>query len=194
MDLGVDSVICPNKLAAQELQKLIQESYFTDVFDFEGGKMSVVGLTLEACSPLKNKTIRELRVSSTLSGTVRPIAILRDSSTILPEGSTTLKENDHVFFMTNDRKKLPLKEYVGKENGKINRIMIVGGGNLTYSTAKMLEKDFNVTIVEKNKDRCNYLAEHLQNALIINADQSNMDMLEEEGLEHMDGFLAHTPN
>lgn len=193
-ELGVDSVICPNKLAALELQKLIQESYFTDVFDFEGGKMSVIGLTLEACSPLKNKTIRELRVSSELNGIVRPIAILRDSSTILPEGSTTLKENDHVFFMTNDRKKLPLKQYVGKENSKINRIMIVGGGNLTYSTAKMLEKDFNVTIVEKNKDRCNFLAEHLQNALIINADPSNMDMLEEEGLEHMDAFLALTPN
>lgn len=193
-DLGIDSVICPTKLAALEIQKLIHETYFTDVFDFEGGKMSVVGLTLEACSPLKNKSLRELRVSSVLNGMVRPIAILRNNETILPEGSTTLQENDHVFFMTNNRKKLPLKEYIGKENGKIQRIMIVGGGNLTYLTAKVLEKDFSVTIVEKNKDRCNFLAENLNNTLIINGDPSNMDLLEEEGLDNMDAFLALTPN
>ena len=83
-ELGVDSVICPNKLAALELQKLIQESYFTDVFDFEGGKMSVIGLTLEACSPLKNKTIRELRVSSELNGIVRPIATVSYTHLTLP--------------------------------------------------------------------------------------------------------------
>ena len=193
-DLGIDSIICPNKLAAVELLKLIQETYFTDVFDFEGGKMSVVGLNLESCSPLTNKTIRELRLSSALTGMVRPIAVLRGKDTILPDGSTTLQENDHVFFMTNNRKKLPLKQYIGKEKNKISKIMIVGGGSLTYSTAKLLEKDFQLTIVEKNKDRCNFLAENLNHALIVNGDPSNVDLLEDEGLEYMDAFLALTPN
>jgi trk system potassium uptake protein TrkA len=72
--------------------------------------------------------------------------------------------------------------------------MIVGSTPLALATAKRLEKEYNVTLIEKDKGRCRELSEELNSTLIINGDSSNIDLLEEEGLDNTDVFIALTPN
>ena len=192
-ELGIDALISPVRLAAMEILKLIQETYFTDVYDFEQGKMSMIGLTLEACSPIKNKKLSDL-YKGEMETKLRPIAILRDQETILPDHKTILKENDHVYFLTNDRKKLPVNKYVGKERATIKNIMILGGSELAYNTASLMEKTFNITLIEKNRERCKFLADKLTETLVIHGDFTNLDLLEEEGIDSMDALISLTPN
>ena len=72
--------------------------------------------------------------------------------------------------------------------------MIVGGGRVGKLTAKRLEDDLNIKLLESDKQRCSELTNFLSDTMIINADARNVDLLEEEGIKDMDAFIAVTDN
>lgn len=197
-ELGVDTLISPRQLAAKEIQRLVQQSELTDIFEFEGGKIDVIGFTLYGHSPLINNSIREidLRYPKVI---FKPIAILRGHETIIPREDTILRRNDHIYFITKADKIDEVKHMVGvsspiRKDKSIKKIMIIGGSGIAYETALLLEKEYQVTLVAKEKDTCKIMAESLDKSLIINGDPSNVDLLREEGLDDMDAFIALTPN
>jgi len=192
-ELGVDALIAPSQLAAEEIQRLIGQCSFTDIYEFEEGRINLVGLTLGELSPLINVKLSELyRIDPEV--TVRPIAILRGHQTIIPNGETILLRNDHIYFITDKEDIDALIGIVGKKKVKVKNIMILGGTDLAVATAKLLENDFRVTLVERDKDHCKYLSETLNHTLIINGEPSNFDLLVEEGLDSMDAVIALTNN
>lgn len=194
-ELGIDSLISPQELAAEEILRLVRQCSFTDIFDFEQGKLSVVGITIDDYSPLVNKMVREINLNTSPEDVhLRPIAIMRAHRTLIPEGDTILRRNDHIYFITKKDRIDRLPETIGKKKIKVKNVMILGGHPMDLATAKRLEQEYNVTLIEKEKDRCKELSEHLNHTLIINGDAGNFDLLEEEGLNNMDAFIALTPN
>ncbi len=192
-ELGVDSLFSPRMLAAKEIYRLVNRVSFTDVFEFEKGKISVVGITLSDNSQLVNTRMDELKKFE-CQVTLRPMAILRGNRTIIPHGEVVLKRNDHVYFISRTDQIHLIEEFVGNKKVKIKKVMILGGTGLAYETAKLLENEYSVTLIEADKDRCKVLAEKLNNSLIINSKPDNIDLLQEEGLDNMNAFLALTPN
>lgn len=192
-ELGIDNLISPIQLAAEEISKLVKQAYFTDIFEFEEGKISLLGITLDADSPLVDVGIRNLSVF-TSEVDLRPIAILRGHQTIIPRGDTVFKQNDHVYFITKKERIDDLKNIINYRNIQMKNIMILGGTELARVTAKKLEKNYRITLVEKDKARCKTLVESLDNTLVIKGDYSNFDLLVEEGLKNMDAFIALADN
>ncbi len=192
-ELGIDSLFSPRLLAAREIQRLINRVSFTDIFEFENGKISVVGITLDDDSPLVNTRMDELK-QLVVDVALRPMAILRGHQTIIPNGQVVLKRNDHVYFITRTDKIDLIENFVGSKKRKVKRIMILGGSGMAYETAKLLEDEYSVTLIEASKERCKVLAEKLNNTLIINGRADNVDLLQEEGMDTMDAFIALTPN
>ncbi len=192
-DLGVDHLISPRQLAVLEINRLIRQCSFTDIFEFEDGKLSLVGLTLDGSSPLISQKVSHAGKLLAHEST-KPIAILRGQRTLIPTADTVLRENDHVYFITRSRDREELTRVIGKKLVTVRHIMILGGGGLAKDTAQVLEKNYKVTLIEKSKERCKDLAESLDHTLVINGDYSNMDLLVEEGLEQMDAFIAVTTN
>lgn len=192
-ELGVDVLISPKDLAAEEIYRLVKQSSFTDVFEFEGGKINLVGVLLDDQSILVNLQLKEMpRLGIDVN--LRPIAILRGHQTIIPRGDTILRRGDHVYFIAKKDDIAQVRGIAGKDNVAIKNIMILGGTPLGQATAKRLEKEFNVTLVEKDKACCKRLAEELSGTLIIKGDASNVDLLESEGLGSMDAFIALSDN
>ena len=191
--LGVDSLISPRQLAAQEIVRLIRQVSLTDIFDFEKGKISVIGFMLDDHSPLVNQTIREIDQNNP-NVPFKPIAILRNHKTIIPRGDIKLHGKDHIYCITINETINDVVKFVGKDLVRVKNIMIVGGTDVGQATAKLLEEEYNVTIVDKSKECCKNLAENLNNTLIIKADPGNVELLKEEGLKDMDAFIALTPN
>ena len=192
-ELGVDSLISPTLLAAEEIYRLVKECSFTDLFEFEDGKINLVGITLDEYSPLANKQVVDIHgIHSDV--TLRPIAVLRGHRTIIPRGNTILRRNDHIYFITRKENIDRLINIVGKKKIKAKKVMILGGTSLGLATARRLESEYSVTLIEKDKERCKELAEQLNNSLVINGETSNIDLLEEEGLNQMDAFIALTDN
>jgi len=192
-ELGIDSVISPTQLASEEIFRLVQECSFTDHFSFEEGKADLIGITLDEYSPLVNHQVADINGIET-DVTLRPIAILRGHRTIIPRGNTVLRRNDHIYFITKGENTDKLVNIVGKKKISVKNVMILGGTPLGEATARRLENDYNVTLIEKSKDRCKRLAEKLNNTLVINGDYSNISLLEEEGLSNMDAFVALSTN
>ena len=165
----------------------------TDVYDFEGGRFSLLGITLDDASPMVNSTVGEIDATHP-ELEFRPISILRGDSTIIPRSGTVLKRSDHIYFISPKEGVEDLLNLVGKQPTTIKNIMIIGGGELALQCATLLEKEFRLTIVESGKETCKNLAEQLNNTLILRGDPSNVELLKEEGLSRMDAFIALTKN
>lgn len=192
-ELGVDSIISPQELAAEEIYRLVSQCSFTDIFEFENGKINLVGITLDDYSPIVNKKVSDIDWQYR-DLEPRAIAILRGHRTIIPRGETILRRGDHIYFTTRKDNIDQLVNIVGKKKIRVRNVMIIGGTPLGYTSALRLEKDYNVTLIEPSKDRCKVLSEQLHNTLIINGEPDNFELMEEEGLSNMDAFVALTPN
>ncbi|PZX49644.1 Trk system potassium transporter TrkA [Algoriphagus chordae] len=190
-NLGIDNLISPTMLCSREIFNMIENSSFTEVFDFEGGKLNIVGITLDQSNPLVNQRIMDTK-SNPIFEDIRIIAVLRDQKTIIPRGSTIIRNNDHVFFISNKKNTQTIMEVLGQVKHTIKNVMIIGGDDMALTTALRLEDHFRVTLINKDKERCKWLAENLKSSLVINGDYKNVELLIEEGLEQMDAFLALT--
>lgn len=189
--LGIDTIISPVKLAAEEIIRLVQNSVFTDDHEFEEGKLTVFGITIDESSPLKNKSILE---SAHLNPdlTFKPIALHRLEETIIVRSNTVIRAGDIVYFISSKDSINHVIEMCGKKTFDIKNVMIVGGSHIGILTAQLLEKDHNVVLVEKDRELCEKIAGKLKNTLVLNIDARDVEALEEEGLGDMDAFIAVT--
>jgi trk system potassium uptake protein len=192
-ELGIDSLMSPRQLAAEEIYRLVKQCSFTDLFEFEGGKISLAGVTLDDLSPLVNTRLVDVKGIKD-DAALRPIAILRGHQTIIPRGDTILRRNDHIYFINKKENIERVIDIVGKKNVTVKNVMILGGSDLGYATAKRLENEYNVTLIERTRERCKQLAEMLHHTLVIKGEPSNIELLQEEGLGNMDAFIALTEN
>jgi trk system potassium uptake protein TrkA len=191
-ELGVDSLICPALLAAKECVRLVAEATVTDLFDFDEGRLSLAGIEVDDSSPVANHTVEEIAARH---GTFyRPVAILRGQKTIIPKPSSNVHRRDHLYFVAPKKEIEDVLQIFGKEIVRVRNVMITGGNELGLKTASLLEDNYRVVIVEENKEYCRQLTAVLNRALIVKGDPSNIELLREEGLDHMDAIIALTPN
>lgn len=189
--LGIDYLIYPEELAAQELVRLIKRAAATDILDFQEGKLSLIGLKLEANLPIIRRSIQQIAQESD-HVTFRIAAIHRGIRTIVPKGNDLLLPNDQIFVITTPEGIEEILKVLGKDQTKLENIMFLGGGKIGRIAAKMLEREFNVKLVDANKDKAFELADYLEKTLIIQGDGRDLDLLAQEGIVDMDGFIAVT--
>ena len=192
-DSGVDSLFSPSLLAVQEIKRLLHRVSATDVFEFEEGKISIIGFTADHDSNLIGMSLRQLTDDAT-GNHLRVIVVLRRGKTIIPSRDMTIEPEDHIYLSTDIKEFDRVNQFVGKTLKKIKKVMITGSGALALRTAKLLEKEYNVSIVVKKKQDCRKCHEELDNTLILQGDPNNTEFLQEYGLSSMDAFVALTPN
>ena len=193
---GIDELISPETLAAAEIELLLNQYGFNDSYEFEEGKLTMLSLRLSRTASFVGKTVREAaQVFPELHFV--PIAIQRFGTqyTIIPRGDTEFKEGDKVVFMTSKGGDEELFELSGKVRTELKNIMILGGSKIGYKTARDLcEGRFKVKLIESDKEVAFECADDLPNALVINGDGRNVELLEEENIKEMDAFISVTGN
>lgn len=194
--IGVDELISPEELASNEILQLLDQSAFSDSYEFEDGKLTLVGTTLEESVPFVGKTVKE---AAQIFPDIHfmPIALKRQGAqyTIVPRGDTCFEANDLVYFITLEEGVEELYKLAGKDKEDIKNVMILGGGKIGFNTAKILsENKFNVILVEQNKKKAFSVADQLPDIMVIHGDGRNLEILEEEGLTAMDAFICVTEN
>ena len=193
---GIDELISPESLAASEIELLLNQYGFNDTYEFEDGALTMLGLRISRTAIFVGKTVKE---AAELYSELHfiPIAIQRYGTqyTIIPRGDTIFKEGDKVVFMTSRGGDQELFDLSGKVKVEIKDVMILGGSQIGYKTAKDLcQSKFNVKLIESKKDTAEDLADELPNALVICGDGRNVDILEEENITEMDAFISVTGN
>ncbi len=195
-ELGIDELISPEELAATEIQQILNQSAFNESYEFEGGLLTMIGVFLPATASFCGKTVQE-SAEEFPEVHFMPVALRRRGTqyTIVPRGNTVFREGDHVFFITSAEGVEDLYKLTGFQKKEIRNVMILGGGNVGFKTARDLcQLRFNVKMIEKDKDKARDIADRLPNLLVVNGDGRDVELLDEESLEAMDAFVAVTGN
>ena len=122
----------------------------------------------------------------------RVAAIFRKDRPIMPEGTTVIEADDEVFFVA---AKEHIRSCIGelrKLDKPYKRLIIAGGGNIGLRLAESIEERYQVKIIEHSEERCKYLSESLNSAIVLNGEASSQELLIEENIEDTDVFLALT--
>lgn len=189
--LGIDLIIHPESEVAQAVVNLLKLTAATDILEFADGKILLLGIQLDKKSAVLGKSLAEV-AESLENLTFRTVAILRRDRTIIPRGADIFMNNDRIYVMT-QRENLPdVLKIAGKENVKMENVMILGGGQTGTEIAAQLEDTINVKIIESNTDKTHVIADRLQKTLVIRGDGRDINLLALEGIIDMDAFIAVT--
>ena len=193
-ELGIDSLIYPEVLAAIDITNGLKLSWVRQRWDVHGGALILLGIKLRESAEILNQPLKDL------CGPDDPyhiVAIKRNDDTIIPGGLDELHVNDLAYFMTTKEYIPYIRKIVGKEHyTDVKNVIIMGGGKTAVRAALNIPNYMSVKIIEKNNQRCEKLNELLDNeeAMIIHCDGRDLGLLEEEGIRNTQAFVALTDN
>jgi trk system potassium uptake protein TrkA len=191
-ELGIERVINPEQIAAQEIQHLVQHATAQEIMTYSRGKVYMVALTPTPGCRIMNKSLRELGASYDQLP-FRTVAIDRDGETIIPGGDHIFTPGDKIFVVCLEDKLDDMYELCGfKQKKTINTVMIMGAGKLGRLVAGKLKDQFNVRLLDHRKEKLAKAAKELPDVLLLHADGLDVDFLESEGIEDFDALLALT--
>lgn len=192
--LGIDSLIYPEVLAAQDISNGLKLSWVRQRWDVHGGALVMLGIKLRDNCEILNQPLK------VLCGPDDPyhiVAIKRGGETIIPGGNDELHPLDLAYFMTTKEYIPYIRKITGKEHYADVKNVIIMGGSKTAVRAALIKPDYmSMKIIEKDEKRCDRLNQLLNesNTMIIHGDGRDLDLLTEEGIRNTQAFVALTDN
>ena len=188
---GLSMLINPERQAATEIERLLKFPGFLRRDVFAKSRTEIVELRIDARSKLCG--VRLMDLSGIVKCRVLVCAVLRDGQALVPNGTFTFQEGDRVFVTAPTRDLTALLKNLGIITRRVRRCLLCGGGRVCIYLATALERSgIEVTIVEKNYERCQELCEYLPGCSIIHGNAGNTDLLEREGLGNFDAVVTLT--
>ena len=193
-NLGLDSLIYPEVLAATDINNGLKMSWVRQRWDVHDGALILLGIKLRETAEILNLPLKEL------CGPDDPyhvVAIKRGGETIIPSGMDELRVNDLAYFMTTKDYIPYIRKIVGKEHyTDVKNVIIMGGGKTAVRAALTAPDYMNMKIIEKDVVRCEKLNELLEDndTMVIHGDGRDLGLLEEEGIKNTQAFVALTGN
>ena len=190
---GLSLTFNPDRQAATEIERLLRYPGFLKRDLFAKGKMELVELKLDAQSILKDRALRD--ISAIVRCRVLICAVLRDGVAHIPDGQFVLQEGDRIFVTSSPDNLAILLKNLGISAKKVHKVMIAGGGKITYYLIELLKsRGIQIAVVEQDLARCQRLAADFPNVSVIRGDASNHDALAREGLSDCDALVTLTGN
>ena len=190
-DMPVDHFIAPEALVTNYIRRLIDYPGALQVVEFAGGKVSLVAVKAYYGGLLVGHALSALKEHMPHIET-RVAAIYRRGNAIKPLGTTIIEADDEVFFVAATKHIRAVMSELQKLERSYRRIMIAGGGNVGFGLARALEKTHSVKLIERGKERAEFLSSALDNTVVYVGDASDPELLEEENIEQVDVFIAVT--
>ncbi len=189
--IPIDVGISPEQLVCEYIEQLILYPGASQVLDFAGGRVRLVGVIADRDGLLVGQRIATLKehVPNTEG---RIAAIYRQGKAMLPDGETVIQEGDEVFFIA-DRKDIRVfMSEMRKLEDPVRRVVIAGGGNIGVRLALALEQTNQVKIIERDPRRARRISEQLNRAIVLVGDAADEELLLEENVDNVDVFCALT--
>lgn len=190
--LGIDSLIYPEQLAAEEITTSIKYCWMRQFLEFGDGELVMVGVKVRVGAPILGTLFKDLPPGTPY----HIVAIQRGDETIIPRGNDRIEPDDLVCFMTVKEKIPYIRGVCGKsEFSEVRSLIIMGGSRIAVRTTKLIPDNIKVKIIESDLARCHKLLEMVDDSvMIINGDARDPELLLSEGIEHTDAFIALSDN
>lgn len=184
-------IVNPERQAAIEMERLLSFPGFLRRDSFARGRLEIVELRVDAASKLNRVALHEL--NTIIKCKVLICTVLRSGTVIMPRGDFILREGDRIFVTAPTEALATLLKNLGIITHRVNRVILAGGGRISYYLAQQLQKrGIQTTIIEKDPQRCVELAELLPRVTVIHGDASDPQVLESEGLRETNALVSLT--
>ncbi len=190
--LGIDLLINPNQVVADEIRRVIETTGAAEVADFAEGRVQLLGVKIAPRAPVVNRRLRDLR-SVQSSSPFLVVGIARGDELLLPTADTVVRPDDHVYVVSR-REFIPdILVLLGRTGGATRRVFIIGGGRIGLRVAHALEAaGRDVTVMDRSRARCEELGKQLTRARVIQGDGTDVRRLMEEGISDCDALATIT--
>lgn len=188
--LGIHSLIYPEMLAAEEIANSLKRPWARQWHEFCGGKLILVSVKVRANASIVGVPLAEFFAGETQ---YRIAAIKRQSRTLIPSGKDTIISGDLVYFFSTPEAIDTIRKISGKSSAEVQNVVIMGGSRIAFKAAQLLSNNFNIKIIERNRERAEKLSEKVNAGIqIVTGDGRDLEILESEGIESTDAFVALT--
>lgn len=190
--MGVDRLVNPEYYAAKEIQRTLKYTYAVNVENFLDSKVILIELEIDENSKLANKSLMDLNAEGLLGNTIIVIGE-KDDQVVIPNGNHILEVGEKIYVAgpREDIDKFYKRQVDNKKS--IKNVLIVGGGSIAlYLSELLLKRNFNVTVLEIDKERAIDFSERLPECEVINADGSDPEILDEVRIENYEAVVALT--
>ncbi len=193
-NLPIDVIISPEIEIAKSIQRKLEAPGALDSVPFADNKIRLLEILINENCKLINIKLNELtKKYPNLDANI--IGIIRGDKFLIPKKNDDIQKDDKIYVLINSLQMAETLEAFGHSEKISKKILIVGGGNIGFNLAKNLEETIDTTrvkIIEKNKDRAEFLASELNNTIVINGDGLDEEILVEANLEEAETVLALT--
>jgi len=186
--LGIDLLISPDQALSDEIIRLSTLSDAFEAAEFADGKVVLLGYTIQDDNPTIGRSLLELK-----GGLGVVVAIIREEKTIIPRGDDRIAAGDRLYFVVRKKDIGAIEKKIHFTSRPPQNVFIIGGGAIGYRVARRMEaKNISVKIVEEDANRCGYLAENLERAVVLNFDGLEAHDLLDEGIDQADLVISVT--
>ena len=193
-NLPIDVIISPEIEIAKSLQRKLEAPGALDNVPFANNKIRLLEILINENCPLINIKLNELtkkfpKLDANIMG------VIRSDKFIILKKNDIILQNDKAYLIINSSQMSDTLEAFGHNEKISNKILIIGGGNIGFNLAKNLEETLEsarVKIIEKNKERAEFIASELNNTIVINGNGLDEDVLLEANLNEVETVLALT--
>lgn len=187
--LGVDELIYPEMLAAQEIITALTKTWVRQWFELCGGNIILIGVKVRANALIVNHRLSELAGGNDF---YHIAAIKRKEEFIIPKGHDKILDGDIVYFTTTKAHIADIRILAGKEEVEIKNVLIMGGSRIAQRTAEYLPESMSLKIIDTDRAKTLKLVEKMDNVDLIWGDGRDPELLKEEGITETDAFIALT--
>ena len=187
--MGLNHLIYPEVLAANEIEASLRTNWMRYHLQLGQGALELCVIKVRSTAKILGQPFSSGIYNH---GKYRIVAIKREQETIIPRGNDCVLDNDLVYCVCPKENMEFMREELGKSKREIKNVIFFGGGRIARKAATELKDEMDIKIIEKDRELCNILSEKVPNALIINDDGTDMDVLKEEGIQDADAFVAVT--
>ena len=193
-NLPIDVIISPELEIAKSLQRKLEAPGALDNVPFAENKIRLLEISVNKTCPLIGIKLNELtKKFPKLEANI--LGVVRDEKFIIFKKNDVMKENDKAYVIINSSQMQLTLSAFGHNEKISNKILIIGGGNIGFNLAKNIEQSFDsarVKIIEKDKNRSEFIANELNNSIVINGNGLDEDVLAEANLNEIETVLALT--
>jgi trk system potassium uptake protein TrkA len=188
--LNIDLTINPELEMVRAIARLVEIPDATDVVEFAEGRVRISGIKVDPHSYVIGKRLRDLSKENEKHDIIIA-AIFRNDQVIIPRGDDIIQENDLVYAVTESKKIISVTNYFKEKEQRVQRIMILGGGEIGVELAQRLEKKaIKTKLIEHDEQRCSEIAEKLEKTIVLRGNGTDRELLEEENIKDIDVFIA----
>ena len=193
-NLPIDVIISPELEIARSIQRKLEAPGTLDNVPFADNKIRLIEIIVNENCPIANIKLNELtKKFPKLNANI--LGVIRDDKFIILKKNDVMVKNDKAYVIINSLQMAQTLEAFGQKEKILNKLLIIGGGNIGFNLAKNLEQEFEearIKIIEKDKIRAEYIANELNNTIVINGDGLDEDVLNEANIEDVEIVLALT--